>query len=499
MTTTDFISSTTFVAADVRRRIRGFSNKNRLLTSASTEQTASRNFSPSNLQRPNLEHRNRKNLGRGTLNVGCSTFLICAINFSTSNSAIAEKIIFADAIIHTVSGEILSPGMIAIDGEKIVEVGTNVRVTGAVVSLKGLHLYPGLIALDTALGLSEIAGVRSTRDDAEVGDYTPDVESWIAVNPDSELIPVARANGITHIEPAPQGGIVAGQSGLISLTGWTAEQMAIKKPAALHVYWPGMELDNRPKEKFRDKSKWKSPEDQAKERQIKLRSLEDFFEEARAYEKAASDKKSVFEKTPAWEAMRPFVRGENPIFVHADELRQIKAALNWAETNHFKIVLVGGRDAALLAQKIALQKVPVIYEHVFSQPARDTDSYDVNFRAPEILRTNGVVFALGMGAATFDAALIKNLPYVAAQAMAFGLPENDALKSITLIPAQLLGVTNRLGSIEAGREATFFASDGNIFDIRSNVKRLWIAGKEINLETRHTRLYGKYKNRPKQK
>lgn len=429
--------------------------------------------------------------------VRCSMSFISAIAFATlANSAFAEKILLRDATIHTVSGETLSPGEVLIDGDKILEVGANISSEGAkIVSLKGLHLYPGLIALDTALGLSEISGVRSTRDIAEVGNYTPEVESWISVNPDSELIPVARANGITYIEPAPQGGIVGGQSGLVALTGWTSEQMTIKKPAGLHVYWPTMELDTRPKDKFKEKSKWKSLEDQARERQARLRALEDFFSEARAYEKAGESSS----KTPAWEAMRPFVRGESPIMVHADELRQIKSALAWAETNSFKIVLVGGLDSWKIAEKIAAQKVPVIYEHVFAQPARDTDRYDVNFRAPEILRANGVTLALGMGAETFDAALVKNLPYTVAQAIAFGLPEPDALKSITLVPAQLLGVADRIGSIEAGKDATLFASDGNIFDIRSNVKHVWIAGNEMSLETRHTRLYEKYKNRPKAK
>ncbi|MEO6036754.1 MAG: amidohydrolase family protein [Verrucomicrobiota bacterium] len=431
-------------------------------------------------------------------------FLSCALALSASSQlALAERFLLTDAIVHTVSGETISPGQVLIDGEKILEVGTTLQSAGAkTISLKGLHLYPGIIALDTALGLSEISGVRATRDIAEVGSYTPEVQSWISVNPDSELIPVARANGISYIEPAPQGGIVAGQSGLVELSGWTSEQMAIKKPAALHVYWPHMELDLRPKEKFKDKSKWKSLEEQARERLATLRALEDFFEEARAYEKTfARDATATSQspKTPAWDAMRPFVRGENPIMVHADEQRQIKAAMGWAQTNHFKIILVGGLDAWRMAGQIAAQKVPVIYEHVYAQPARDSDRYDVNFRAPEILRTNGVMFALGMGAATFDAALVKNLPYTVAQAIAFGLPEIDALKSITMIPAQMLGVADRIGSIEAGKDATLFASDGNIFDLRSNVKRLWIAGKEINLETRHTRLYEKYKNRPKAK
>lgn len=450
----------------------------------------------------------RSRIGDWRLTIGNEKILFFTVLLSSANFTFAQTVLLKNAIVHTVSAETVTNGSVLVKNGKIVQVFDNKLPSRILIpddtkeiDLNGSHLYPGLIALDTALGLSEISGVRSTRDFSEVGDYTPDVQSWIAVNPDSELLPVARANGITHIEPAPQGGIVAGQSGLVALDGWTTEQMVIKKPTGLHVYWPNMELDTRPKEKFKDKSKWKSLEDQAKERQIKLRALEDFFDEARAYEKALSvdSKKQQSEKVPAWEAMLPFVRGDAPILVHADEIRQIKAALKWAETNQFKIILVGARDAFLLAEKIAAQKIPVIYEHVFTQPSRDIESYGAHFHAPEILRAAGVTVAIGMGADAFDAALIKNLPYFAAQTIAFGLPEPDALKSITLIPAQLLGVADRLGSIEAGKEATLFVTDGNIFDIRSNVKRLWIAGKEIPLETRHTRLYEKYKARPKVK
>ena len=168
---------------------------------------------------------------------------------------------------------------------------------------------------------------------AKSGEYTPDVESWIAVNPDSELLPVARANGVSHFEPVPQGGVVAGQSALLALTGWTSEQMAIKKPIALHVYWPSADLDTTPKERARNKDKWKSLEAQDKERQEKLKALDDFFAEARAYVKAKDQAKAAgagFQVVPAWEAMLPVVRGEIPMTIHADDVRQIRAAVNWA-------------------------------------------------------------------------------------------------------------------------------------------------------------------------
>ena len=182
--------------------------------------------------------------------------------------------------------------------------------------------------------------------------------------------------------------------------------------------------------------------------------------------------------------------------IHADEVRQIKSAVNWASTNHYKIILAGGRDAWMVVDLLAAKKVPVIYGHTFTQPARDTESYDVHFTAPEVLHKAGVPVVFTIGPSSFNAPLAKNLPYEAAQAVAFGLPEAEALKGLTLYPAQLAGVADRLGSIEVGKEATLFAADGDILDIRAKVKRMWIAGKEVSLEDRHTRLYEKYKHRP---
>ena len=204
--------------------------------------------------------------------------------------------------------------------------------------------------------------------------------------------------------------------------------------------------------------------------------------------------------------MRPFVRGGLPVIVHADDQRQIKAAVRWAATNSYKIVVAGARDAWKVADLLATNKVAVIFERIYNAgnglaatPARDTYRYDVHFTTPAVLHRAGVkvIFSEGLGGEA--AALTRNLPYSAAQAVAFGLPEDEALRGITLYPAQVLGVADRLGSIEAGKEATLIAADGNILDIRSNVKRMWIAGKEVSLESRHTRLYEKYKARPRVK
>src|SRR5262249_25834789 len=156
--------------------------------------------------------------------------------------------------------------------------------------------------------------------------------------------------------------------------------------------------------------------------------------------------------TPAWEAMIPYLRSQLPIMVHADDIRQIRAVVAWADTNKFKIILAGGRDAWMAAELLAEKKVPVIFEHVFTLPARESEPYDVYFKAPEVLHRAGIRVVITQGSTSFDAALTKNLPYCAAQAVAFGLPEDEAIKGMTLYPAQLMGVADRLGTIEAGKE-----------------------------------------------
>jgi imidazolonepropionase-like amidohydrolase len=429
---------------------------------------------------------------------------LCIILAATSPVSAAEALLLSGATVHTVSGDTLAPGQVLVRDGKIAAVGQSLSGAGATrVDLKGQHLYPGLISLDCVLGLTEIEAVRATADSTEVGEYTPDVESWIAVSPDSELIPVARANGIAYFEPVPAGGIVSGQSGLVTVEGWTTEQRTVKKPIALHVSWPSFALDTSDATRGRGRAartKTKSLEEQAKERRTRIEAVADFFEEAKAYAKAksaaAKGEAAAPPVVPAWEAMLPYVRGELPITIHADEIRQINSAVAWAATNHYKIILAGARDAWMAAKVLATNHVPVVYEDTFTQPARDSDSYDAQFAAPKLLHDAGVQVVFSIGPRAFDAPQVRNLPYSAAQAVAFGLPKDEALKGLTLYPAQLAGAGDRLGSIETGKDATLFAADGDILDLRANVTHLWLAGKEVSLDSRHTRLYEKYRNRP---
>ena len=401
-------------------------------------------------------------------------------------------------IVHTVSGATLTNAPVLVRDGRIQAVGA--LATGTVdreVDLGGQHLYPGLIAPTTVLGLVELDGVRATRDSTEVGEFTPEVNAWVAVNPDSELIPVARANGYTHAQVVPLGGTLSGVSGVVQLRGWTTEELTVKRAAALHLFWPSFELDLTPKHLSPSRDKWKSPEDQVRDRNRRLRELDAFFSEAQAYARAREVHAPSQATVPAWEAMVPLVRGELPLWIHADELRQIRSAIEWAAQRRFTTVLAGGRDAWRCADLLASNRVAVAYEHVFTLPPRDSDTYDVQYAAPALLFRAGVQVAFTEGTDRFGASGIRNIPYAAAQAMAFGLPPDEAIRGLTLYPARMLGLADRLGSIEPGRDATFIAVDGSLLDIRRRVTRMWIRGEETSLESRHTRLYERYRQRPR--
>ncbi|MGV3774325.1 MAG: amidohydrolase family protein [Verrucomicrobiales bacterium] len=418
-------------------------------------------------------------------------------------SAKAETLLLKNATIHSISSATLVKGDVLIEGGKIKVVKAGItEKADEEIDLQGHHLYPGLLGTVTSLGLVEINAVRATRDDAEVGEFTPEIEAWTAINPDSELIPVARANGITHVLSVPQGGIVSGYSSLVALHGWTIEDLAVKKQVGLHLFWPSMDLNTTPADQFKNKENFRSLEDQAKARSLKIKDIDDFFAEATSYA-ALIQRSGPAKSIPAWDAMLPWVRKETPIVIHADEYRQIKAALQWAKTNDYKIAIAGGRDAWRLASQLSAGNVPVIYDGVFEgrtmgSSLRDTEPHDINFRSPSVLATNGVKVIFSFGLAGFSAAHLRNLPYAAAQAVAFGLPEEEAIKGLTLYPAQWMGVDKQLGSIEPGKDATLIAVSGNILDVRSNVQQMWIQGRKINLESRHTRLYQKYQARPRQ-
>lgn len=411
--------------------------------------------------------------------------------------AFAKTLLLKNALVHTVSGADLQSGQVLVSDGTITKVATASENLSAdeVIDLAGQHLYPGFINAAGWLGLVEIDMIRATRDMAESGEYTPEVQAWRAVNPDSELLAITRANGVTHTVAVPGGGTLSGQSGLVQLgAGWTTEDLTAKGPTAMHLFWPALTLDTTPRDQALDKEKVKSLENQAKERRLRIKEIEDFFAEAEAY---AGGTHSETKRVPAWEAMAPVVRGEIPLVIHADSFQQIKAALRFADGHKYRVILAGGRDAAMLAKEIAGHKIPVIFERVYNGEIRDTEAYDLHFHAPAVLAQAGVKIAITGGLGGDEAAYVRNIPYTAAQAVAFGLSGEEALKSLTLYPAEMFGVADRLGSIAEGREATLFVATGDMLDIRTQVKRVWIKGEAVDVTNRHTRLYEKYRSRPK--
>jgi len=417
--------------------------------------------------------------------------------FSSLGGILAGQTVYRAKKIQATPTQVFQPGEILVENGKIRAIGKSVKApNGAnIIEWKDLEIYPGLISPGSSLGLTEISALRPTRDEREVGTHTPDVEAWVAVNPDSELIPVARANGITHAVVAPMGGTISGVSGLIALDGWGVEEMTISKKVALHLWWPGHGI-SIPQPNSTGDSKPKSIKEQEKNRDRQIREIDEFFNQAEAYWQTKMSKAEGFREIPAWEAMLPVIEGKIPVMIHADEVRQIRAVIEWAAKRNFRIIISGGRDAWKLADLLAEKKVPVIYNHVFTAPVHRNLPHDLQFRAPGILAEAGVPLSIGLRLGGWSAAHQRNLPYHAAHAVAHGLSRSRALASITIEPARIAGVANRQGTLEVDKDATFIATSGDLLDIRTSVKHMILTGQEVDLESRHTRLYQRYDKRP---
>lgn len=390
------------------------------------------------------------------------------------------------------------PGEILIKEDKIQKIGKIIKVPKdcKIIEWTDSEIYPGLISPGSSLGLVEINALRPTRDLSEVGTHTPDIKAWVSVNPDSELIPVARANGITHSLIIPMGGMISGTSGLLMLKGWGIEEMTIRKKVSLHLWWPGHGLSIS-QSNGHDKSKPKSIDDQVKEREQKIKEIDEFFDQAKAYQKIKNSKDKSFRTIPSWEAMLPVIERKIPIMVHADELRQIKSAVQWSKKRNFQIILSGGRDSWKIADWLAEEKVPVIYRHLFSAPMHRHSPHDQQFRAPGILTNSGVALSIGLPLGGWSAANQRNLPYHAAHGVAYGLSREKALASITIEPAKALGMEKVMGTLQVGKHATFLCASGDILDLRTRVEKIVIQGIEVSVESRHTRLNQRYKDRPR--
>jgi imidazolonepropionase-like amidohydrolase len=401
----------------------------------------------------------------------------------------SQPIAIVGGTIHTISGDVISSGTVVIEGGKISALGEKITPpeNAEVIDAKGKHVYPGMIDAFSNIGLVEIDAVRATRDFAEVGEINPNVKAQIGVNPDSEIIPVTRSNGVLLAHTVPQSGVIAGQTALLQLDGWTWEDLTLKAPIGMHVQWPYMS----------PVSAWweeKSAKEQVEQRDKQLKELEQAFEDARAYQKARSAEGSTQPYDSRWEAMLPVLAGKLPLIASADNAGQIQSAVAFATRHKVKLVIYGGYDAELCAELLKKYEIPVIVASVYRLPMRRHEDYDAAYTLPKRLQTAGVKFCIA-GGARFGASNVRNLPYHAATAAAFGLSPEEALKAITLSPAEILGVADRVGSLEPGKDATLFIANGDILETATHVEAAFIAGRKIDLDDKQKRLWRKYQQR----
>lgn len=376
--------------------------------------------------------------------------------------------------------------LLLVDG-KISAMGKDLQVPSdaQVIDVSGKHIYPSVIAMDTTLGLTEIEAVRATEDTNEAGDITPEVSGHVAFNPDSEVIPTIRYNGVTHAQIVPQGELIAGRSSLLQLDGWTYEDMGERLNVGVHVNWPRVGINT---------SWWesRSPEEQRKANAEARKNLERAFVQAKAY----YDAKQAGELQGTdlrWEAMLGLFDGSSTLFVHANDQRQIEEAMELTSEYGFAWVLMGARDAWRIADQLAAADVRVVFGAPFGLPSRHDEGFDQAFATPAALAAAGVDFAISYPG-YWD---VRNLPFAAGNAVAYGLDKAAALEAITLTPAKFMGVDNEVGSLTVGKQATVVVSAGDLLDpIGQNVEMMFIEGRLVDLNNRHLQLYNKYKQKP---
>ncbi|MBI1191180.1 MAG: amidohydrolase family protein [Tepidisphaera sp.] len=357
------------------------------------------------------------------------------------------------------------------------------------IDASGLHVYPGLFGPLTQQGLNEIQAVPATIDTSEVGAVTPEVRATVAVNPDSTVIPVTRANGVLLAGVFPEGGIIAGRCGVIRMDAWTRPEMTVRDDSGVVLRWPNMRPIN---------AWWnnRSDEEQQKEIKANLDAIAKVFDTAKAY----ADAKAADANAPTdlrWEAMKSLFAKDNaePLFVFADDMDQINAAVTFCADRGVRCVLVGGRDADRCAPLLKEHNVSVLVRGTFVMPRRDDAPYDDGYTLPKRLFDAGIPFAIAGGDET---AHERNLPYAAAMAAAHGLPQDAAIRAITLGPAELLGVADHYGSLKDGKSATLIITTGNPLEITTHVKQAFIDGREISLDNKQEELAKKYRERYRQ-
>lgn len=407
--------------------------------------------------------------------------------WAQSPKAVFGTFALTNATIETVTKGVIQNGTVIITHGKITAVGTSVTVpAGAqVIDCKGLWIYPGMIDSFTQLGLSEVASDPRTRDFEEVGDIIPQVHAITAVNPNSALIPVTRISGVTTVIAAPRGSLVSGTAALIDLHGYTPDQMFAGFEGVV------LQFPDVGRRGFFDR---RTDDELKRDYEKKLNKLNEAWDRAIEYHKIDSASKSKgISYYPEMEALLPVIRGERSLMIQADAAKDILNALQWVkDRNVKKVILVGVLEGWRVAAEIAKANIPVITGPIQELPSRDYDRYDRAYANAGLMKKAGVKLALCTQESRGN---VRNLPYHAAFAASYGLGREEALKAVTIVPAEIFGVADRMGSIEVGKDATLFISDGDPFETKTNIKQVFIDGWKIPMVSRQTELYDEFLKR----
>lgn len=429
-------------------------------------------------------------------------FLIIALGFFFATTA-QETVLptkphkgisyIKNATIHLGNGKVLENGTIKIKDGKIEEVGTNISIPADhanVVDATGKHVYPGLILPTSSLGLGEINSVRATQDAREIGDMNPNVRSLVAYNTDSKVINTLRSNGILLANVVPQGSFVAGSSSVVQLDAWNWEDAAYKTDAGIHIYMPSlMARPGRGRFGGGGGGPQQPPSDPVKEGLEQMENLKSFFKEAKAYYSESTHEETNLK----FEAVKGLFNKSQKLYMHGNTVKQILVAIDFVKEFGIELVIVGGSESFQIADLLKKNNVSVILSQPHSLPTAEDDDVDQPYKTAAVLQKAGVLFAISDDDGQTRG---RNLPFNAGTAAAYGLTKEEALSAITLNAAKIMGVADKTGSIEVGKDANIVVSEGDILDMRtSNVTDAFIQGRKIDLTDKHKLLNDRFQQK----
>jgi len=404
----------------------------------------------------------------------------------------AEPMALQGATIHTVTSGVIENGTILFENGVITAVGADLEIPDGtrVVDATGKHIYPGLIDAYSTVGIAEIGAVGVSNDINELGDFNPNVRADVAVNAESRHIGTTRSAGVLTTLTTPDGGLVSGMSSAMALEGWSWEEMSMQSAAALNVNWP----NPNPRRFFGFGGFGFGQQEDPPSYEEQVQQLKSFFAEARAYRDAVAAGEEV-RSDSRYLAMMPVFEEELPVVVAADGAAQINDAVTWAQEENLRIVIRGGRDAIHVADRLVAEDIPVILTSTMAAPGRDYEGYDGAYSMPARLHEAGVRFAISGGSGSLYS---NRLPFEAGVAVAFGLPEDEALRAVTINPAQFMGLDDRVGSLEPGKQATFLITTGTPLDMTTDIEQAYIQGRELDMNDIQKHFFEKYMEKVRQ-